>query len=51
MVRLRWEELMVDLESGGFMDETMNLFDVYKAKHINEIERRHKEINVKVFVP
>jgi hypothetical protein len=39
---------MIDLESGRFMDETMHLFDVYKTKHIVEIERKHKEINVKV---
>jgi hypothetical protein len=43
--------VIVDLESGRFMDETMHLFDVYKTKHIVEIERKHKEINVKVRGP
>ena len=31
------------------MDETMRLFDVYKGKHVHEIERKHKEIVVKVW--
>lgn len=40
--------LTVDIESGKFMDETNALFNLYKAKYFSEIERRHRQITVKV---
>jgi hypothetical protein len=39
---------MVDLESGKVMDETMRLFDLYKIKHLREIERKHQLIKATV---
>jgi len=30
------------------MDETMRLFDLYKKKYTLEIDRKHKEIEMKV---
>jgi hypothetical protein len=40
--------MVVDKEAGGYMDETMRLFDMYKEKYTLGIERKHKEIEMKV---
>jgi hypothetical protein len=39
---------MVDLESGKYMDETMHLFDIYKERHLQKIEREKREVKVDV---
>jgi hypothetical protein len=41
--------MMSDKEASGYMDETMRLFDLYKKKYTIAIERKHKEIEIKVF--
>ena len=39
---------MSDKEASVYMDETLRLFDLYKEKYTIEIERKHKEIEIKV---
>jgi hypothetical protein len=42
MVLLPFSTLMVDVESGSFMDETNQLFNLCKKKYKNEIETKSK---------
>ena len=43
--------MVVDKEACGYMDETMRLFEMYKEKYTLGIERKHKEIEMKVCTP
>lgn len=40
--------MMSDKEACGYMDETMRLFDLYKEKYTLEINKKHKEVAMKV---